>query len=318
MHTCIPALLGSEMGTIQEWTVEKPWVEARCALAEGPFYEKQTDALRFIDIKKKQLLYVHNVSSASASESVAKRDVEVIQLDVAPSVTADIEGIDPRERIVLGVKYGVALFDRNTGHYTMLINFHDDPDQPDERIRANDGAADPQGRFLLGSMTDFGLGPFQPEGALFRFSKDGTKEQILGQLTIPNGIGWSPDLKTMYFTHSPTREIFQFDCDPQTGDVTNQRLFYKHDGPGEPDGNRVDVEGNVWQAFYGENMVLKINPQGQVVGRINLPAKNITCVQFVGEDLIVTSAAAEGDKYGGSLFRVNVGVRGVDLFNVKL
>ena len=33
-----------------------------------------------------------------------------------------------------------------------------------ERLRSNDGAVDPHGRLWVGTMTDFGLGPFQPEG----------------------------------------------------------------------------------------------------------------------------------------------------------
>mgnify|MGYP005988217713 CR=1 FL=1 len=129
----------------------------------------------------------------------------------------------------------------------------------------------------------------------------------------------------MYFTHSPTREVFKFDYDLETGDLSNQHLFYKHPTTGEPDGLRVDVEGNVWQAFYGEHMVLKINPAGEVIGKVNLPARNITCVQFVNEDLFITTAAEEDGqvsnqvtKYGGSIFRVNVGVKGVDLFKFKL
>ena len=129
----------------------------------------------------------------------------------------------------------------------------------------------------------------------------------------------------MYFTHSPTREVFAYTYDPSTGAMSDRRLFYKHDGSGEPDGLRVDVEGNVWQAFYGDSMVLRIDPAGQVTGRIRLPTRNVTCVQFVGEELFVTTAAdeigsdvSESVKMGGTVFRVHVGVRGVDLFKFKM
>lgn len=152
------------MSDIQEWKVEEPWLESNCGLAEGPFYEKETDSLRFLDIKKKQILYAHGVSSPDAKQSFPMSSVEVIQLDVAPSVTSDIEGVDPREKILLGVKYGLSTFDRKTGQYKMLVPFDE---KPNERVRANDGAADPHGRFLLGSMTDFGQGHFRPEG-IFR------------------------------------------------------------------------------------------------------------------------------------------------------
>lgn len=150
---------------------------------------------------------------------------------------------------------------------------------------------------------------------------------MLPDVTIPNGIGWSPDQRIMYFTHSPTREVFAFDYDAASGNISNKRLFYQHSGTAEPDGMRVDVQGHIWQAFYGEGMVLRINPEGQVVGKISLPTKNITCVQFVGDDLVITSAADDGEadsnwpesaRLGGALFRVDVGVKGLDLFPFKL
>lgn len=141
------------MAELEQWTVEKPWLEMRCALGEGPFYEKETNSIRFVDIKKKQL---HTVSLAEGASSL-----QTIQLDICPTVTSDIEGVDPRERILLGVKYGVAVLDRRTGEYEILRRFSE---PRNERLRSNDGAADPHGRFWLGSMTDFGLGEFQPEG----------------------------------------------------------------------------------------------------------------------------------------------------------
>lgn len=161
-------------------------------------------------------------------------------------------------------------------------------------------------------------------GSLIRFDSSKAKEVVLADLSIPNGIGWSPDNKTMYFTHSKTREVFAFDYSPETGAISNKRLWYRHDGPGEPDGFRVDVDGNVWHAIWGESTVLKINPEGKVIGSIILPTKNISCVQFVGTELVITSAADEdGDdatskKYGGAVFKVDVGTTGLELFKFKL
>ncbi|EGR48560.1 uncharacterized protein TRIREDRAFT_22284 [Trichoderma reesei QM6a] len=301
----------------QEWKVDKPWLELKCALGEGPFYEKETNTLRLVDIKKKQILTVSLDDSGDGSS------LKTIQLDVCPTVTADIEGVDPQERILIGVKHGLAVLDRQKGTYELLAPFN--TPEHNERIRANDGAADPNGKFWLGTMTDFGQGPNQPEGFLARFDSSKSKEEVLKDLVIPNGIGWSPDNKTMYFTHSQTREVFAFDYAPETGAVSNQRLWYRHEGPGEPDGFRVDVEGNVWHAVWGEGAVLKIDPQGRVIGRIALPTRHITCVQFVGTELLITSAAdeeADADetsrRFGGDLFRVDVGTRGLELFKFRL
>lgn len=127
----------------------------------------------------------------------------------------------------------------------------------------------------------------------------------------------------MYFTHSSARTVFAIAYDPETGALGEERVFYAHDGPGEPDGFRVDVDGNVWHAVYGEAAVLKISPEGRVVGKVNLPTRNATCVEFVGTELFVTTAGdeegeGESKRLGGGLFRVEVGVRGVEHFEVKL
>lgn len=167
---------------MQEWKVEQPWLDARCELAEGPFYEKSSDSLRFIDIKKKQICWVRNVSAVDSLVAASTDGIETIQLDVPPGVTADIDGIDPKESILVGLKKGLAILKPRTGKYEVLTPFHDvkTGGEPNDRLRANDGAADPKGDFFLGTMTDFGMGPFQPEGmnSFFSFFMDIPKTVI--------------------------------------------------------------------------------------------------------------------------------------------
>ena len=154
----------------------------------------------------------------------------------------------------------------------------------------------------------------------------GSFEVTLSGLTIPNSVGWSPDRRTMYFTHSSARQVLAWDYDVSDGGkLSNQRVFYQHDGPGEPDGFRVDRDGNVWHAVYGEGRVLKLSPEGRLVGQIKLPTRNITCCEFVGTELFITTAAddeAEGGeeskKFGGGLFRVDVGTTGLAHYKFKL
>ena len=137
-------------------------------------------------------------------------------------------------------------------------------------------------------------------------------------LLIPNGIGWSLDHKTLYFTHSTSRHILAFDYSSTTGDISNEREFYKHEGKGEPDGFKIDVEGNIWQAVYGESRVLKISPEGKLVGEVTYPTKCITCPVFVGTELWTTSADDGETEFGGGVFRVDVGIKGVEPFRFKL
>ncbi|KAI1134167.1 SMP-30/Gluconolaconase/LRE-like region-domain-containing protein [Hypoxylon sp. FL0543] len=301
---------------LQQWRVTEPFLHLHCGLGEGPYYEAATHSLRFVDIKKKR---VHIVDLKAPNPETA---VETFQLDTPVTVTADIEGVDPRDRIIIGAKYGIAALDRRTGEYEYIARFSADADN--ERLRSNDGAVDPHGRFWLGTMTDIGL-DLQPEGSVFLFDGTRTARSMRHPVTIPNSVGWSPDGRTLYFTHSSERTIFAFDYDARTGDVSRERVFYVHDGPGEPDGFRVDVEGNLWQAVYGEGRVLKISPDGRLVGEVRLPTKNITCTQFVGTELFITTAGmqeGEGTEeevaLSGALFRVDVGVKGLDPFLFKL
>jgi len=161
-------------------------------------------------------------------------------------------------------------------------------------------------------------------GTLFRLNSDLTRHAIRPNLTIPNGVGWSRDQKTLYFTHSTEKRIIAFDYSTETGDITNERVFWQHDGEGDPDGFKMDEDGYIWQAIYGESRVLRISPEGKVVGEITYPTRAITCPVFVGTELWVTSAGEEDEKkheskkYGGGLFKIDVGVRGVKEFKFKL
>lgn len=129
----------------------------------------------------------------------------------------------------------------------------------------------------------------------------------------------------MYFTHSTAREVLAWDYDPSTGKQSNQRVFYRHEGPGEPDGFRVDTEGNLWHAVYGESRVLKLSPEGKLIGEVRIPTRNATCCELVGGGELVITTAGDGDsddkesrRLGGAVFRVNVGAEGTPRFAYKL
>ena len=140
---------------IKKWIVTEPYLNIHCGLGEGPYYERDTNTLRFVDIKKKQL---HEVDLAIGPQSL-----KTMQFDMPVGVTADIEGVDPSKKILVGGKSGVCVLDRETGKLELLKRFHDN-EANDARLRSNDGAVDPQGRFWIGTMTDFGVGPLQAEG----------------------------------------------------------------------------------------------------------------------------------------------------------
>ena len=188
-------------------------------------------------------------------------------------------------------------------------------------MRSNDGAIDSSGRFWLGVMNDPLVSTFTDSGVVFRLDPDRTLHRMITHVTIPNGIGWSADDKTMYFTDTPTKTIARFDYDAATGSISNRRVHWRLEGEAEdaaPDGWAMDVEGCIWQAVFGAGKVLRVSPEGTVIGVVKLPTRCVTCPVFVGDELVVTSAMEEkpeefpeSTRYEGSVFRINVGVKGM-------
>jgi hypothetical protein len=150
-----PKTLKSKTEEYKIWTVREPWLNIHCGLGEGPYYEPATNTLRFVDIKKRQL---HTVGLAEGP-----RSLKTLNLGMPVGVTADIEGVDSSKRILIGGKSAVYILDRETGGLRLLRRFHD-TEEKDDRLRSNDGAVDPQGRFWIATMNDFGVGPPQAEG----------------------------------------------------------------------------------------------------------------------------------------------------------
>jgi len=144
-------------------------------------------------------------------------------------------------------------------------------------------------------------------------------------VSIPNGISWTQDDKTMYFADSPTKNVFAYDYDASTGSISNRRVFFHVDDEnGVPDGHAPDEEGHIWQAIFGCGKVLRISPEGKIVAEISLPTRCTTCPGFAGDDLYITSAEEEQPddfpdsiKHQGNLFKCHVGVKGAKLYRFK-
>ncbi len=191
-------------------------------------------------------------------------------------------------------------------------------------MRFNDGFVDPEGRFFAGAMNDPKVKDPTDEGVLFRLDPDLSLHRVVEKVTIPNGMGISLDEKHMYFIDSPTNNVSKFMYDRKTGNISDREVFYHVDGDAVPDGMAMDVNGCLWVALAGGAKVLKLSPEGKLVGEIYLPTRMISCPAFAGEELYITSAEEEDPdrnpdsvKYGGSLFKVHVGVEGLPLHKFR-
>ena len=193
---------------------------------------------------------------------------------------------------------------------------------PEERgSRFNDVIADPAGRVFCGT-TGAGAKP----GRLYRLDLDGRLTKVLDGVEGANGLGFTPDRKHMYFTHTLPLEIHLYDYDQASGRVTNQRLFVRvPQGDGKPDGMTVDAEGFVWSAYWDGWCLVRFTPDGREERRITFPAKKVSSLIFGGRDYtdIYVTTAGGGDKAkegsgAGALFRVNVGIRGLPEFRSRI
>jgi sugar lactone lactonase YvrE len=187
----------------------------------------------------------------------------------------------------------------------------------DERF--NDGKADRAGRFWSGTL-DRRLAA--PIGQLYRVEPGFRVTAVDRGFTISNGIGWSPDDRTMYFTDTPSRRIYRYDFDPAAGTVANRRVLVEVEpGHGGPDGMTVDAEGFVWSAQFDRWCVNRYAPDGRLDRSIRLPVQRPTTCMFGGPDLAtlyVTSArmdladaALAGQPQAGGVFALEPGVRGL-------
>jgi D-xylonolactonase len=191
---------------------------------------------------------------------------------------------------------------------------------PEEReTRFNDVVADPAGRVFGGTMS-----AQDRPGRQYRLDLDASLHVVIDRVGTPNGMGFTPDRKRMYFTDTPTRTIWLFDYDDATGAISNRRPFVRtEDEPwqGRPDGMTVDAEGFVWSARWDGGCLVRYDPDGKEERRVRFPVKKVSSVTFGGPDytdIYVTTAGGhirETDgALAGALFHVNLGIKGVPEF----
>ena len=105
---------------------------------------------------------------------------------------------------------------------------------------------------------------------VYRVSPDlGTLTLLVQDFPLPNGLAFSPDERVLYINDSRRAHIRAFDV-AATGALAlaTDRVFcdLRGEGPGIPDGMKVDVEGNVYCGGAGGIWVL--DPSGKHLGTI--------------------------------------------------
>lgn len=204
--------------------------------------------------------------------------------------------------------------------------------------RFNDGKADPAGRFWAGTY-------YEPKDArkadLYAMDcrpDNGNGGRPIVQLkahnaTSANGLAWSPDGRTVYWSDTAQHAIHAWDWEAGANVMRRHRIFRAFPAKpagwkpgqagygGRPDGAAVDAEGHYWVAMFEGGRLLRIAPDGRVAAESAVPAHCPTMPCFGGGDLrtlYLTTARhgrapeeLEAFPHSGCVFAVRVDVPGL-------
>jgi gluconolactonase len=186
------------------------------------------------------------------------------------------------------------------GQYKILADRYQGKrfNSPNDVVLGPDGAlyfTDPTLDLVKGEKQEL---PYQ---GVFRLGADGSVRLLIQDLAQPNGLAFSPDGKKLYVDDSERKDIHVYDV-ARDGSVSNGRVFGKLDGPGDPDGMRVDMEGNLY--VTGQSGIWVWDAQGHHLGTIVLPEQtaNLTWGDADYRTLYITSST--------SVLKVRTKVRG--------
>lgn len=266
-------------------------------LAEGPMWDAARSRLLWVDI-----LEGHVHSGALSPEGIITHLERIDFPDVAGTVAVAASG----DLVVAGTDR--LHFRDSSGVFTA-----GEPVVTGADRRFNDGKPDPSGRLVVGTK-----GPTHAE-VLGRF--DGAEFTILDDdLQLSNGLTWTRDGSIFYSVDTPTRRIHRRSYDAVTG-IVGEREVFAELTDGYPDGITIDAEEHIWVAVWGGGCVLRLDPAGEVVARIDVPAPHTSSVAFAGPDLdimVITTArenlsAAQLAEHplSGRLFTLRPGVKGL-------
>ena len=241
-----------------------------CELGEGPVWDEASGRAMWVDILNSRVLW----------RSVASGETGVVDF---PSHVAAVVPTEEGRWLACLVD-GVYDTDLQDGNVARVAEFsHHVTGGAVVQMRANDAKVSPDGVLFCGTM------PYTPDehpktGALYVL-RDGVLRTVVDQVTISNGIGWSPDSSRIYYVDSPTGRI---DWAPYPGpdEVLDWQIFAHVNAElGLPDGLTVDADGCVWVAVWGAGRILKFLPDGQLDGHLVVPCSQTTSCAFIGDDL---------------------------------
>ena len=290
--TLAPGRRAERKATV-EAAAPEPVLRIDSILGEGPVWSEDEQALYWLDVFLPAL----------------NRFDPTVGINKATPLDRPIYAMALRTRggAIGAFEDGIGFVDLDGG----TIEIFGDP-KAGSPVNFNDGKCDRRGRFWTGTMAKDWSSPI---GGLYRVEPSQKITQMDGEIILSNGLGWSPDDRTMYFTDFGRRVIYAYDFDADTGTVSKRRPFIEiPQDAGFPDGMTVDAEGCLWVAHWDGWRITRYWPDGKPRQTIRMPVKRPTSCTFGGPDfsvLYVTSARmglTEGElaaaPLSGSIFAI--------------
>ena len=281
-----------------------PVIDVKPSLGEGPVWDVETQRLWWID------------STEGRVYRMTEEGEELAVWDAREKIGSMALFADCTD-VLLAQVTGLYRLDTETDTRTLIT----DPEPDLTSNRLNDGKVDQKGRFVFGSMDQ---NEDSPSGRLYRLDPDLSIHVLDEGIICSNGPCFSPDGSVLYFADTWTGDIWAYDYEMRTGDVSNRRVFTsidRSDG-GACDGMTVDAEGFVWQAHVYGGKLNRYDPEGKLERQIEMPVLKVTCPTFGGADmdrLFVTTMARpplprfpEDGRERGTLYAIDgLGIQGI-------
>ncbi|PCH33777.1 regucalcin [Wolfiporia cocos MD-104 SS10] len=260
-------------------TVGRPFLPTNCTLGEGPLYDRERSTLHFVDIEQCKVYHL---------------DINTLKL-TCEQFEEPVTSLALRKNggLACTTSKGFAIIEADS---TLKYLAQPIPSEHAPYTRFNDGACDRRGRYIAGTLCDKRC---DVPGQLYMYDPADQSCKVVdkGPFTDSNGLGWSADEKTMYFTDSLVNKIYAYDYDD--GKLSGRRVFVNPIAHGLPegtfpDGLCIDNAGGIWSARWGGSRIIRYTPDGEMDLEVIFPtALNITACCFGGpnEDrLFVTTA----------------------------
>lgn len=275
-----------------------PATPAMFELAEGVLFDDAAEVVRWVDIWKGEVL---------AGRLTGDR-IEVISA-ISLGESAGAVALASDGGLLLAAARRLAAISP-----TGVISFGPDLLGDRRNVRLNDGAVDPHGRFVVGTLA---LAAETGTEVLLRISANGTVETLRDSIRLSNGVAFSPDGGTIYHVDTLANTVSSHSYSGGLFDHEEPWAVVLRDLPHYPDGLTVSADGSLWIAQWGGGCVRRHAPSGELLDIVTVDASQASCPAFVGSDLdiLAITTAQEGlaswSDQSGALFLADVGAVGL-------